>query len=175
MEPSQGPENKKASGEGRPRADRIRDEIIAAKKSGIQAPFQVSTGETFRSETTSRPLGAISVESENASLVGGLNRDYLSSQMAPPQSGLAEAILRQAGDDPNMPLMQLENAVRRVSQTASPQTLRAIGEQVNLASVLNPDDKRIARVRTALDDFHYGPVDIDALEQGSPGGGVKRS
>ena len=169
-------ESEKKVGRGDERRERIKNEILKAKReAGLDPPAEIPIGERFRVESLSRPAGAVSIELDLQSVVrGDLNADFLESYGDPDGRRLLKQLSGPLGLDRAALLGKVEQALDRLSGPGVARLAGAISDQLNLAASVAPGDEGVAKLRARLDELRFGPVDYSDGDKERLGGGQKR-
>lgn len=169
-------EAKRKAGGRDDRRERIREEVLKAKReAGLDPPAEIPIGDRFRAESLSRPPGAASIELDLRTVVRGeINDDFLASYGEPDDSRVLEKLRVSLDLDRDALLAKAEQALERLSDRGAINLATAISDQLNLAARVAPGDERVAKLRAQLDDVRFGPVDYSAEDKDQPGGGQER-
>lgn len=160
---------------GADRSERIKEEILQAKKvAGLQPPTAVPLGDTFRSETLTRPDGAVSFELHHAGLVrGAADADFAGGHGLKIDDRIAKLVGAKLAVSPEAMLDDAERAIDRLKGPEGARLASQLSEQLNLATALNAEDPRLETIRAKLDAVRFGDVDYSKADQDQPGGGQR--
>lgn len=152
------------------RTRRIREEIIKAKEvAGIAPPRLIPRGATFRSESSSRPAGAVSRELDSPVLRGEANMDFIATSAEPEALGKPMAVV--VGAYRKAILKRAEAALDALSAEHAPRLIESIAEQLNLAAMAAPGDIDVAKLLAKFNEIRFADVNFND-EQDKPGGGA---
>ena len=156
------------------REERVRQEILAAKKHGIDPPRQIPRGERFTVEGMSRPPSALARAAAIAEFQRAHNADVVEALAAPASKPVRDIVRRHVGGNLEPVFSKLEADIDRLTRGGSPARMRSVGDTLNLLKRLGFDTARTEALTRKLDDIRFGGVDYVPSKKGVPGGAHKR-
>lgn len=153
------------------RAELIKKELLEARKiAGIEPPRLIARGDKFRSASTSRPVGAVSQELGLPMVRGEINNDFVATAIE--TKYVAKPMIALLKEYRKLALKRAEAALEMLSANQTPRLFESIAEQINLATMADPNDTDVRRLQAKFNEIRYAGINFDD-EKGTPGGGVK--
>ena len=147
------------------RDQRIRDEIVAAKKKGVDAPYQIPRGEYFTvSRLSARPQSTAAGIDER--VLAERDSDFVSSFETDAKSPVRKIIKGVLEQHTDTVLAQLENDIEMLNTSHSNALVTSISQRLNAVKQLKLNSRKTTALSKKLDQALYGAMKVPKSKLG---------